>query len=166
MWYPYRFFGGKLPDRVYNGRLWDLIQQVKEGHFTPKKAWIFVADIAWFHLQVWFNPRYSFRATGFKWRYFASLLEALIWGYGERPARVLGTSAFVIAAFSAVYYFLQIKKIFLESLYYSVFTFTTLGYGDVTQLSNGMKVATSAEVVAGIVLLGLYVGTLANRARY
>ncbi|MCB2187707.1 MAG: hypothetical protein KQJ78_14900 [Deltaproteobacteria bacterium] len=46
--------------------------------------------------------------------------------------------------------------------YYSVVTFPTLGFGDITQHSDGARLAVMAEVVLGYVRLGGLISIFAN----
>ena len=48
-------------------------------------------------------------------------------------------------------------------LYYSVVTFTTLGFGDIVPLTNGARLAVGAEVVCGYVMLGGLISIFANK---
>lgn len=43
-----------------------------------------------------------------------------------------------------------------DSLYFSIVTITTLGYGDLTPLTDTGKAIAALEALAGIVLLGLF----------
>lgn len=74
----------------------------------------------------------------------------LFCGYGERPIRVVGFTSVVIGVFSLLFFYTGINygeetiafdsslsfsenlSYFLSSLYFSVVTYTTLGYGDIT----------------------------------
>ena len=47
--------------------------------------------------------------------------------------------------------------------YYSIVTFTTLGFGDVTPLTKTGQVLVTIEVVFGYLTLGLLISILANR---
>lgn len=166
MWNPYSRNTNAFPPRSYNGTLNDLLSQARDRYFTPAEIRKYFFDIFWFHLRVWATPKYFIRAFRYKRKHFVSLLDFLIWGYGERPARVIGTSLAVIIMFTAIFYRFGEHKDVWESVYYSVFTFTTLGYGDVTRLNDALKAASTIEVLLGIILLGLFVGTLANKSRY
>jgi len=42
---------------------------------------------------------------------------------------------------------------FLESLYFSIITLSTVGYGDIVPLSNPMRVIISVQIVVGVMLL-------------
>lgn len=107
------------------------------------------------------------------------LLGRFLFGYGERPVRVLGASAVIIvscgffysskAAHLAFQYGLgdvhpsgHLK--FLEGLYYSTVTFTTLGYGDIYPDADILtRMVTMFEALAGACLMALFVVSLAKR---
>ena len=52
---------------------------------------------------------------------------------------------------------------FHTALYFSVVTFTTLGFGDVTQTCDLGKLIVGAEVVLGYVMLGGLISLFANK---
>ncbi len=64
---------------------------------------------------------------------FASILEASGW--------------------AAVYHHLDATGSFEESLYFSIVTFTTLGYGDIT-LGSDWRILASIQAAAGILIFG------------
>jgi hypothetical protein len=97
----------------------------------------------------------------------------LLFGYGERPVRVLLASAFIIIA-CAFFYSRQEVLIyrqgpneassFFQGLYFSTITFTTLGYGDLYPDPSGLcRIVAMIEAVAGGCLMALFVVCLAKR---
>ncbi|MCE2570198.1 ion channel [Motilimonas eburnea] len=106
-------------------------------------------------------------------RLFSKTVD-LFCGYGEEPIRVVLFSLLLIIASAIFYFFFGISFAgdivafdhqadlltngiaFLECLYYSVVTFTTLGYGDFTPvgLSRGMA---AIEAFTGSFTLALFV---------
>jgi hypothetical protein len=106
-------------------------------------------------------------------------LGRLLFGYGERPIRVLGAGAVIIlscalfyksdAASFAFQYGLEKAHTsnhltFLEGLYYSTVTFTTLGFGDIYPASDALtRTVTMLESLAGTCLIALFVVTLSKR---
>ena len=51
----------------------------------------------------------------------------------------------------------------MSMIYYSIVTFTTLGFGDITPLTNEAMLAVIAEVVSGYIFLGMLVSILATK---
>lgn len=117
-----------------------------------------------------------------RWLYLAA--QRQIMGYGERPLRVVGTSLAVVGLSALVYplFGLRVGKAGLDastinhpfadvglltglgkSAYFSVITFTTLGYGDVQPMGHGEALAT-LESLVGAFLMALLVFVLGRRA--
>ncbi|MBP8282268.1 MAG: two pore domain potassium channel family protein, partial [Aeromonas sp.] len=110
------------------------------------------------------------------WSYhrFASWIVDLFCGYGEAPMRVVLFSLLLIFICSIFYFFcglnfagnhliyrpeatLEENAIFLlECLYYSVVTFTTLGYGDFTPVGLS-RIFAAFEAFTGSFTLALFV---------
>lgn len=99
-----------------------------------------------------------------------SYFSRFIWGYGERPIRVGLTAALVIMGYAAL--FTQhgalldgsiAKSDFKSALYFSIVTFTTLGYGDVKP-THEFRMWAASEAIIGAILMGLFLFTLARRA--
>jgi hypothetical protein len=96
----------------------------------------------------------------------------LLFGYGERPVRVLVASALIIV-FCAFFYSRpslliyrggQVEPSFLQGLYFSTITFTTLGYGDLFPAPDGFcRLVAMTEAVAGGCLMALFIVCLAKR---
>lgn len=98
----------------------------------------------------------------------------LFCGYGERPLRVIMFSLLTVICFSMAFFLLGLVsadgpividfqksftdniKYFLECLYFSVVTFTTLGYGDITPMPISRPVA-AIEAFLGSFTLALFV---------
>jgi hypothetical protein len=112
-------------------------------------------------------PRYSVKRT-------LSKLVDIFCGYGEAPLRIISLSLFIILfcailyAFTGLSYKDTIQSIsftqstqenfsfFLSSLYYSVVTFTTLGYGDFTPIGVSRVIA-AIEAFTGSFTIALFV---------
>ena len=107
------------------------------------------------------------------------LLGRLLFGYGERPIRVLVAGAVIIflcglfyssgAAHLAFQYGLEGSQQsdhlkLWEGLYYSTVTFTTLGFGDIYPAADRLtRMVTMLESLAGACLMALFVVTLSKR---
>lgn len=96
----------------------------------------------------------------------------LLFGYGERPVRVLAASALIILL-CAIMYAQPGALVYrqgdpdpslAQGLYFSTITFTTLGYGDLYPSPDGFcRILSMAEAVAGGCLIALFVVCLAKR---
>ncbi len=103
-----------------------------------------------------------------------SKLVDWVCGYGELPMRVVVTSMMIILSCALIYFFTGIhfngnivalnleqgleKNLiaFAECLYYSVVTFTTLGYGDFTPVGFS-RVFAAIEAFSGSFIIALFV---------
>ena len=105
-------------------------------------------------------------------RYFPSLMMDLLSGYTEKPHRVILASFVTVLLFAGLYFFLRVPQhlssaepvSFLNSLYFSFVTFTTVGYGDfVPRPGVFPQLLTCAEAFSGPFMAGLYIFTLTRR---
>ncbi len=97
-----------------------------------------------------------------------------LFGYGERPLRVLAAAVLVIFGWAKLYYpygiaMDNIPEVgppcpvnFAERLYFSVVTFTTLGYGDL-QPATDMRFWAGLEALTGAFLMALFVVAMARK---
>ncbi|WP_205859099.1 ion channel [Pleionea sediminis] len=107
-------------------------------------------------------------------RRIISKIVDIFCGYGEKPIRVIVFSLATILTFAVLYFLLGLSfsgdslafnpdltvwqnfKIFLSSLYFSVVTFTTLGYGDLAPIGIARALA-ALEAFVGSFTLALFV---------
>lgn len=110
----------------------------------------------------------------FSTRRIASKFVDLFCGYGEKPLNVIGFSMTLIFICSIAYFFLGVQSSdgmlvfdvnqsfsqnlyhWASCLYFSVVTFTTLGYGDITPVGFSRGVA-AIEAFSGSFTLALFV---------
>jgi hypothetical protein len=134
-----------------------------EGIFTLSGFFIH-KELTMRRLQL---PRYSFK------RLISKLVD-LFCGYGEAPLRIIGLSLLIIVicailfSFTGLTYQGSIQSIgtqhslsenislFLSSLYFSVVTFTTLGYGDINPVGISRAIA-AIEAFTGSFTIALFV---------
>jgi len=116
--------------------------------------------------------RYQMKPFSFE-RMLSRLVD-LFCGYGEKPINVIFFSLFVIFSSAVLFFFAGIQNAgelaafsldntafvntmhFLNSLYFSVVTFTTLGYGDISPLGFSRLIA-ATEAFIGSFTLALFV---------
>ncbi len=112
-------------------------------------------------------PKYSIKRI-------TSKIVDLFCGYGEAPLRIVGISMLLILVCAILYTFTGLNyqgsfyiysgsqsssenfTFFLSSLYYSVVTFTTLGYGDFTPVGVSRAIA-AIEAFTGSFTIALFV---------
>jgi hypothetical protein len=112
-------------------------------------------------------PRYSLKRN-------ISKLVDIFCGYGEAPLRIIGLSIAIIFLCAIIYTFTGLSyngdiqaisseqtlgeniSFFYSSLYYSVVTFTTLGYGDFTPVGISRAIA-AIEAFTGSFTIALFV---------
>jgi uncharacterized protein YjbI with pentapeptide repeats len=124
-----------------------------------------------FHKEMTFH---RFRFPVFSWRRIVLRTVDLLSGYGEKPERVVFFSGTFIFLCSLVYFLFGIEDggqligyevgqslgenlmAWLDTLYFSVVTFTTLGYGDLTPVGLSRLFA-AIEAFTGSFTLALFV---------
>jgi hypothetical protein len=165
---PYSSNSKKFPRSKYRGDISSLIVNFRRKRITRKQLAKLLMSLVWFHINKWINPRYFVFTAYYKLKYLSSLINYLSWGYGERPARVLGWAALFVVAFGAVFYLWPDHKTsgdILTSFYFSVVTFTTLGYGDIAP-TGYMRLVCAAEALLGALSIGLMIAAFSNKTRY
>ncbi len=98
------------------------------------------------------------------------LLAKFLWAtcdYGRSLGRWVAWVCVVIVMFGVIYNNLPAHfpdcKSFLDAVYFSVVTFSTLGYGDISPKTDLGKVIVISEVVVGYMMGGLLVAILSRR---
>ena len=158
----------KIPDFLHSIRLAyeraELLSHMDKYFYQEKTAQR--KHILWPHLK---HRRSA--PTFLMWS--ASLASALLSGYATKPVRVLLWGAFIALGFSALYIWLgtptaheSIRAMYLESIYLSLTTFATLGFGDVTYdaARPWLRILTTVEALVGAIWISLFVVVLAKKA--
>jgi tetratricopeptide (TPR) repeat protein len=103
-------------------------------------------------------------------RWFFNILNEAIWGYGEKPFRTLAVLAVIILG-CAVAYSISGNVIadgaerhlsILEGIYFSIITFTTVGFGDFLP-GHWTRCLAAAEALSGMILVPLFLIGLTRR---
>lgn len=103
-------------------------------------------------------------------KYLYSGFLNILWGYGEKPSRIFGISIATILICAFVYCYspnssAKTHDSILDSLYYSMVTFTTLGYGDISQPSIGLKLLSGFEALLGMTFWGILIAGFTSNAK-
>ncbi|MCY4177303.1 MAG: ion channel [Endozoicomonadaceae bacterium] len=124
-----------------------------------------------FYKEMYFH---RFTLPLFSWRRFISWFIDNLCGYGEKPVRLISFSIMFITLCALGYFFTGVDDggiivgyesrytlmenfwQFAESLYFSIVTFTTLGYGDIVPIGAGRLIA-AMEAFVGSFAIALYV---------
>ena len=96
-------------------------------------------------------------------------LSSLIWGHGERPHRTFYSAILLISLSAILYTFGQLvnntaffKPNLFQAFYFSVVTFTTVGYGDITA-SGFTKIIACLEAFCGIFVIPIFIVGLSRK---
>ncbi|RQQ45898.1 potassium channel family protein [Burkholderia stagnalis] len=127
-----------------------------------------------FNLKAWLSPRYARTTLRFKLRWAASMIDWLIWGYGERPARIFSAGLMIVLVYAAVFFSISDQISFgegglngpIDCLYFSMVTYSTLGYGDILPKTSLARLLCGSEALLGAFTMGLVVAGFSNRNRY
>jgi len=109
------------------------------------------------------------------WGKFWCFLWWIFADCGRSLSRWAGWSILIALLFAFIYWrmgsaFFAMEHLdfnFLNMLYYSIVTFTTLGFGDISPMTTGAAFVVSLEVISGYVMLGglisIFSGKLSRR---
>jgi len=101
----------------------------------------------------------------------AHVFENFVSGYGLKISRVIRLLLIVIAVFSILNYAFrqwifcgaQVNS-FVDSIYFTCVTITTLGFGDITPVTQVGKLLVVLQAILGFSVISLFIAAIANRA--
>ncbi len=153
-----------------------------ERLYEMKNSWADTRFLQSF-TSIWkINKEYGFSALKYNFKtLFKSIsdfVSFIIWGFGERPVRIFTSTLISIFIYSIIYKFsditvntvscIETNLDWVNSIYFSIVTFTTLGLGDINPLysSDFYKLIVGSEALLGAFFMGLIVAGFANKSRY
>jgi len=151
-----------LPGLVYADPLISLYEEWRRGQRTLRGALGLVARNCGRVLKMLLYPPYLFRLIRAKLKVIPEMFDWLVWGFGERPARVFAWMVLAIGVFTLRYYFgmnPHLQGNLVASLSCSAYNFSTIGCDYRGRFD-------SIEAISGAVLLGIMVAGFSNRTRY
>jgi len=165
---------GSFPSAIFHANISNIFDAWWKKDISGLNAIKYALMAFLFHLKIWLNPKYLPKTLYFKLKYFSSLFQEILWGYGEYPSRVLWIAIGAIITYAYVYYvsFLGLKPVFsvddrfINSIYFSVVTFTTLGYGDILPNTSNLKIVCGSEALVGAFLIGMVIAGFSNKNKY
>jgi len=89
-----------------------------------------------------------------------------LYGYGERPERVIGSATVIILGLAIVHWLLgTVAGGFVEALYYSAVSFTALGYGQWAAEPQGWagRFLGVGEALMGVFMMALFLVTFTRK---
>jgi hypothetical protein len=140
-------------------------------HYLNHKG--FYEDASWAaYRELTMERKYFYETRDL--RYFPSLLMDLLSGYTAKPNRVIISSLGIIFFFALAYFFLNAAQStfasapetlsWMDALYFSLITFTTVGFGDlVPKAAPIYRGLVCLEAFSGPFMIGLYIFTLTRR---
>ncbi len=160
-------------------------QSKKETNEDKKRELLREAASAYRHLKQWYTEKGKYNLAGeFFFREMTAKRKALTWrphilprlwsefvaftsGYGERPLRAVIWAASVILGLAIIYFLIGATwelGAFGDSVYFSVLSFTTLGYGTWLEISNPwIKGIGAFESFIGIFTMALFLVTFVRK---
>ncbi|TAL96062.1 MAG: two pore domain potassium channel family protein [Paraburkholderia sp.] len=169
---PYLNFSnnGMFPPMPYGGSLLTVFRTWYRGRISDNEILPAVRQTILSRLKLWLHPKYLSRLVYFKIRWLASLLECLVWGYGERPSRIFACAILLIGLYTGIYHNTNWQSKappnWIDSIYFSLVTFSTLGYGDILPTTTQLKLLCGSEAILGAFTMGLVVAGFSNRSKY
>ncbi|QRR34022.1 hypothetical protein JNX00_20730 [Hydrogenophaga sp. YM1] len=170
-WAPYKEESSRL--KGYPGRLQDMVENFRIGRTNKVELKMLLKRYALFYVGLAL-PRSALAMLQVKLRWAAQVVEWGIWGFGERPVRILGVSISVIVGYACVYSFYPEavhanwtnEPGWREYFYLSLASFTSLVFGDIGPKPGPLQLVCVSEALLGALAAGLLIAGFSNRARY
>jgi hypothetical protein len=158
----------------YKDAAWAYVRERKmeRAALWPSRAAEYYGGVWWSEASSWRRGCFYLACFG-KWAW-AGVID-VVTGYGQQVSNVLGTSAFIMVLWSALYWFSGgigrdhrprsfCWQDFHRCWAHSVATFATLSYGDLEPKTSTARWLTTMEALLGIGMLALLMFVIGNRA--
>ncbi len=128
----------------------------------------------------WRHPWHTLRAL--KWQWWRTMIlflliaaHELLFGYGERPLRIVFAAAFVVLGFALIFLLYPLADLFAasgseflsrlwHSFYFSLVSFTTLGYGGwIDYPDNWTRYLGGLESFIGLFITAMFLVTFTRK---
>lgn len=93
---------------------------------------------------------------------FARFFRYLVWLYRNEETRGLLLLVVIFLGAGTIFYAQVEAWFWLDALYFSVITLTTIGYGDFAPQTDAGKAFTIAYILAGLGLITAFITTIAE----
>ena len=112
--------------------------------------------------------RYGYHHDKAWGRWLGSWLQDILWGYGEKPARLALAMAFNIFLFGTLFHVLDPLpgKNWWEHVYFSGITYLTVGYGDLAPHAPLAQLLSVICASSGIATFGLLIASVTKKIMY
>lgn len=172
--HPYTIDNKKFQGLVSGGRLSVVLDSYKKGIYQISNLPRETGKVLISKIKMHTFPQYFIPLLKYRLKWLVSAFESVLWGYGERPFRILLVALVLISAYAGMYNMADwvndqgytYKLGSWDSFYFSVVTFTTLGYGDITPKTQLLQILAGSEALLGAFSMGLIVAGFSNRSRY
>lgn len=137
------------------------------SNLTLREDKYFKSYIDWYQYTMFqFGAGYRNKTKSQKFLHSLSVIATKSWS----SYKVLGTFGLLIATiFAIAFYSMPVGSFkgydgnFFSAFYYSVVTFTTLGYGDITPIASYAKLLVIIEVILGYITLGSFIFIIGHK---
>jgi tetratricopeptide (TPR) repeat protein len=165
---------------------WELERVYIENYMPHKANNMYYEKSKLFHKKFWYKflnthiidlrgwkelPKRLKEKTICLIRCIIHFIFSIFFGHGEKPIRALIITTSIVVAFSFIFsrFDLIVKSScsnplgYWESLYFSIVTFSTLGYGDILPRTSTGQLFIIFEVVIGYFMLGALVAIIIRK---
>ena len=128
----------------------------------------------------WRHPWRALRIFSLQWwrtliYYLWLAVHEVLFGYGERPMRIIYTAAAVVLGFALLYFLYPLSELWAfngsqlldrwwQSLYFSLVSFTTLGYGGwIDHPNNWLRYLGGLQSFIGLFITAMYLVTFTRK---